>query len=173
MASIPTSSFQGWEELYILPDRETQIWNGPYPDQFDRKFIETVFETAGSGPFTFKLNTTIFEELITSGLYSKIQNDSLKIDLNRHYDLWNSETTIKYVDVLNRWREALRKQGALIYDVETVENPIRLLTESPEAAAALKEVMFESIWQGHLIHYSIESINQMIKRIDVEIARTD
>ncbi|MFX0557964.1 hypothetical protein ACOCEA_14280 [Maribacter sp. CXY002] len=119
------------------------------------------------------MNTTIFEELITSGLFSKIQNDSLKIDLNRHYDLWNSETTIKYVDVLNRWRESLRKQGALIFDVETNENPINLLTESPEATAALKEVMFESIWQGHLIHNSIESIDRFIQRIDIEISRTD
>lgn len=173
LAGIPVSSFRRWEGLYILPDKETQFWKGPYPNQYNREFIEEVFLSSGSGPFTLKLNSTVFEELVTSGLYSKIQNDSLKTNLNRYYATWNSETTIKYTDVLNRWREALRKKGALIYDLESVENPLNLLTESPETAAALKEVLFESIWQGHLIHISIDFIDQSIQGIDKEILKSD
>ena len=173
LAGIPVSSFRGVEGLYQLPDRETRYWNGPYPDEYNREFIEKVFLLSGSGPFTLKLNTTVYEEMISSGLYSKIQSDSLKTNLNNYYEGWNAETTVKYLNVLERWREALRKKGALIYDLESFENPLDLLTESPETAAALKEVMFESIWQGYLIHTSIDFIDRSVQRIHREIAQSE
>ena len=175
-AGTPFSPLSKWEEgdLYVLPNRQTQFWEGPFPETYDRGFIKRTYLLAASGPGDLKrLNTTIYQELVNNDLYSGMENTAQKTELDKWYVDWDLEVSSKYVEVGNRWREALRKHGALITDLEGIDDPLRLIQESPETVAALKEVMYESIWVGFLANELIESFDQSIIWMEGEIAKLE
>ncbi len=175
-AGTPFSPLSKWGggDVYILPNRQTQFWEGPFPEHYDREFIEQTYLLAASGPGDLKrLNTTIYEELVNNNLYSGIENTAQKTEIDKWYVSWDLEVSSKYVEVGNRWREALRKHGALITDLASIDNPLRLIQEFPETVAALKEVMYESIWVGFLASELIRSFDQSIIWMEGEIAKLE
>ena len=175
-AGTPFRPLSKWgvDDLYVLPNRQTQFWEGPFPEHYNRRFTEKTYLLAASGPGDLKrLNTTIYEELVNNNLYSGIENTAQKTEIDKWYVNWDLEVSSKYVEVGNRWREALRKHGALITDLESIDNPLRLIQESPETVAALKEVMYESIWVGFLASELIRSFDQSIIWMEGEIAKLE
>lgn len=165
-------SFEVWDSfgLYVVPYAPVSNWNKSLPEEKNLDFIEIVILVAGAGELR-TLNSIIFDEMVASGTFSKINNDSLRRNLINYYSVWDSEYNRKYNGVLTKFRDHLKTRGILIYDFEEIEDPLSFLTENAETIAALKEIMYESIWMGHLINQNLEQIDWFIDELENEISK--
>jgi len=159
------------DNMYIIPYKEnTLYWNGPFPDTAVKSFVDRVFLESGR---TFNgLSSVAYDELILSGMYSLLKNDSLNVALKTYYEMFQGEFNQKYLDVINKWRDEFKNQGAVFYNSDGLEEPLKLIIDNPRFEAGLKEIIYESVWIGHLVEERLLIIdNFLIEEIENEISK--
>lgn len=159
--------------FYILPYKENpRYWKGAFPENVDKDFIDKTF--LESARITGGINPNAFEELKFSGTFSLIKNDSLNKTLNNYYGTFQAELNQKYINVLDSWRKEFIYQGAVFYNTGTLEEPLMLITDEPRFEASMKEVIYESLWIGHVIELGLNYIDDfLIKEIGNEISNLE
>ncbi len=160
------------EGMYVIPYIENSTyWKGPFPDSENKEFIGKTFLESGRSLYG-GLNSMAFDELKSTGMFSLIKNDSLGIALHTYYEMFKAEFNQKYLRVEEKWRDEFKNQGAVFYNIETLDEPLKLITDEPKFEAALKEVINESLWIAHLVEQRLVAINDyLINDVENEIEK--
>ena len=160
------------EGMYVVPFIENSAyWKGPFPDNENKEFIGKTFLESGRSLYG-GLNSMAFDELKSTGMFSLVKNDSLGIALNEYYEVFKAEFNQKYLRVEEKWRDEFKNQGAVFYNTETLDEPLKLITDEPKFEAAMKEVINESVWIAHLIEQRLVAIDDyLISEIENEIKK--
>jgi Family of unknown function (DUF6090) len=151
MAGIPVLNMDA-ENLNIPEFAVTRLWTKPLPDSFDEEFIRHAFLWSIRTP-TQTLNQSALNELNSTGLYSHINNSSLKDELHAYYTEWQwrigpSNKKLN-LDLIEKWQDSLAEDGVLSTDPFVYGNPLNLLKNNPQRKVSLERLYREAGWMAH------------------------
>ena len=120
------------------------IWDQPLPNEPDSLFVALTFlwSVRGAPPV---ISRPTIGEMTASGLFSAIDNKSLKDAINAYYiDLdwrFSDEQIFERSEIIRNWKESLAESGVLAQDVSNVEDPLGLIRNNKERIGLLRNVI--------------------------------
>ncbi len=143
------------------------FWDGAYPDTLNLNFINRTYYFSGINDNTV-INKNVLDELKSTGLFSAINNESLKKAINSYYSFvdrhfiledWNENLT-------DSWREFLRDNyGVLTMEVYSIGDPISFVKQNDPVQTRMYEMIgparFRSINASKAILLAQDVINEI------------
>ena len=131
----------------VLMD-SNNIWNRSIPDGFDPEFFEITFKWI-TRPRIMTTHSYAMEEFKSSGLYSHLEDQSLKDRIAKYYGnldwhFGNDETPnslhnlVEYVE---------NTYGMLIKDISNLEDPIEFIKNDPLLIVKMRGVIANASWR--------------------------
>ena len=161
-------------EEYYRPEKETEIndwqWQGPYPEEFDFKFFRNIIIITGH-VLQFKAKNSTITEMKNTGIYSEIKNVNLKDEIDTYYNEI-VEFDVNQIDLANNWDQTMIDEG--VYpdnDMNRMDDPKKLLTESPKRISILKYLIREYAWKHFYSGQLAQRIDSIIPKLETEINR--
>lgn len=154
----------------IIPFEETIFWDGPFPEEFNRSFVD--FSISWSVRHsTMSINTQVINELESTGLYSQIENQELKRLISSYY--FEAEWRLSMEDdrlFTRRWDDFLIENGMVWLDVSNVTDPLDIIKNNPQASALLQRVAHEANWRATSATLLINRIDEIVQMINTEVS---
>ncbi|TFG77054.1 MAG: hypothetical protein E4H26_03780 [Flavobacteriales bacterium] len=154
----------------------TFIWQGPYPDSLDMKFIRKSFSWFTRGFNNVVVDRTALNEINNLGLYSEIKNDQLKGKIHDYYavidfhfgDL-NIQNRVNMQDEFNDFlRDSYNVNPVLKLDIA---DPIELIKNDKGIILRLKTISSEANWHCLQAVNAKNMAQEIIEMIEHEIAQ--
>jgi hypothetical protein len=161
-------------EIDTIPIKlmNTSKWEGAVPETFDADFLKKSFWSIQS-PRRMVVQTYAIEELKNSGLYSKLDNQELKILLNKYYsdlkwffgpdELFENKTVDEYKNYI------LIKYNLIVLDVPYVNNFLEGIKKDAGLVARLRDVAGNAGWRIYGANTSRNRAKLLLKQIQAEI----
>lgn len=136
-------------------DNVSFLWEGPFPDSLNRKFLHLSFSMLGRGFGGISLNKSVINELYATGSFSHIQNADLKTQLGDYYSFLAQRLEGYAIEEHEEWaNETTRflrdKYNIFTLDISNVEDPIATLKGKKDVEHYLRylalEVNYHCIW---------------------------
>jgi hypothetical protein len=155
----------------IIEYEPSWIWNRPIPEHPDSEFLKISFSWTGiEQPMIPNLNS--IEEFKNTGLYSKIENDTLKSSINNYYGQLGWRFTSDKPSIHGEWRSSLRSDGVNVYNVSNLEDPLNLIRNNGERIALLLSLATRAGWRADGADTLINLIDELVILIDQEISKS-
>ena len=155
-----------------VPFFNSFIWNKPIPDTLNTEFIKKAF--AWSFRFRpFILNQKAINEFESTGMYSLIENENLKLQINKYYSQvqWrlvsNQHGTIDLYT--SKWQSEMIEEGIYLMDMTNYSNPLSLVKDNPKRIALINNIIADSNWRAKNAIEFIQMIEELIQLIDKEL----
>lgn len=149
-----------------IPFEETYLWEGAFPEEYNRSFINFSFYWSGIHSI-MNINPQVIKEMENTGLYSNIDNQDLKrLITNYYYETEWRFTTENDRLVTRRWDDFLIINGITWVDVSNITDPLALIRDNQEAAAILTRLVQEANWRATSAEDIIEQIDVIIQLIE-------
>jgi hypothetical protein len=166
---------QSFNAAPSLPKADsTFIWQGPYPDSLDMKFIRKSFSWFTKGFNNVIVDRTALNEINNLGLYSEIKNDQLKSKIHDYYaliDFHFGDLNIQNrVNMQDEFNDFLRDN----YGVDPqfnldIADPIEFIKNEKGIILRLKTISKQASWHGLQAVNAKNMANEIIKMIKNEI----
>lgn len=166
---------QSFNAASSLPKADsTFIWQGPYPDSLDIKFISKSFSWFTRGFNNVIVDRTALNEINNLGLYSEIKNDQLKNKIHDYYaliDFHFSDLNIQTrVNTQNEFNDYLRDNYGVDPQLNLdIADPIEFIKNEKGIILRLKTISKSASWHGHQAINAKNMANEIIKMIKNEI----
>jgi hypothetical protein len=153
----------------------TFIWQGPYPDTFNRSFIEESFSWFDRGMEGIRIHKSALDEFRSNGLFSEIDNDELKDKIYDYYDVseWRlGERAINHrIDEGKRFHYYLRDEFGIDHrSISNLQNPIQFLSSDKGALIRLERIVAMTSWTCRSILLIMDMANELIESIEIEVS---
>ncbi|WP_273567361.1 DUF6090 family protein [Maribacter halichondriae] len=164
----PSFSF-GPQQMKVVPFEPNSDWDGPIPTTYNLPFIEEAFSSAGRYlPMT--VSSSSINELKNTGMFSNIQNLSLKKDIDQYYR--NMEWVFFdeiHNESITKWNNSLLDSGIYYLQIAELPDPLDLITKNPERAAYLKNIIAEANYRSKAASNYYNKIDSLIIEIEQEV----
>ncbi|MFY9242460.1 MAG: DUF6090 family protein [Polaribacter sp.] len=162
------------QEIDTIPIKlmNTSIWEGPVPKTFDAEFYKRSFLYIQK-PRMMIVQTYAMEELKNSGLYSKLDNQKLKNELNKYYsdlkwffgrdESYKNEFVDDYENYINN------KYNLTVLDVPFITNPLASIKKDAGLVVRLRNVKDNAGWRIYGAKTSKNRAKVLLKEIQNEI----
>lgn len=176
------NQFNPKEKLSFLPDNNmlpaweehSWRWEGPVPTTFNADFINTgliwLFRYQRTTP-----NKRTFDEFSSIGLFSKMENRTLKTRIENYYNYfnWIHDKSEKDYYQTELWNESLVASGIGYLDLANLEDPIKVIFSDKSRRAILKNMIDESIYISSSDEGILTYLNELITEIEAEIQKKE
>lgn len=173
MSDIPVDS------LPDIPRPETfivNVWNRPYPDSVDNAFIQNSMQQLNNTFLGMQFNYSAIREINNLGIFSDIDNDTLKATINEYYYHLDWKFGEQFVN--NRYKLAedlknyLRDQYAIscTYPPEP-QRIFKVIHEDEKVAIMFKDVINRA-HQHYWVTLELRALGEkLLEAIDRELNR--
>jgi len=170
-----------FNRLPELPKADsTFIWQGPYPDSLNNEFIRKSYSWFTRGFDNIVIDRTAMNEINNLGLYSEIQNDSLKGKIHDYYmfiDFQFSETNIqtrinREIEFHDYLRDNFGVRSTFFeWENRQIEDPLAFIRNDQGVIFRLKEVMQTANWHCLQAVKAREMSHEIIALIESEVKK--
>ena len=153
---------------------DSTIWNKPIPDEFEKDFFNKT-TTWIQRPRIMIIHSYAMEEIKSSGIYSKINNKSLKNLVNDYYsDLYwgfeNDDTPSVLIELNTYLRD---NYNMLISDLRLLDNPLKLIGQDKGLELRLRSVRNNANWRTLRAEASRLMSLKVIEELNREIVKLE
>jgi hypothetical protein len=166
------------EKLSFFPDNSnlpawedpSWRWEGPIPTTYNADFVHTgliwLFRYQPTAP-----NKRTFDEFSNIGLFSKMENHTLKIKIINYYNYfeWLHSMSDNGYNPTVLWNKSLVASGIGYLDLGNLEDPIEVIFSDKSRRAILKNMIDESIFMSSSDGGILTYLDELINEIEVEI----
>tara|TARA_R110002096_G_scaffold434916_1_gene658750 strand:- start:861 stop:1616 length:756 start_codon:yes stop_codon:yes gene_type:complete len=154
-----------------IPHFNTQsysIWDKGLPEAYNKEFIQITYGTMHRAVL-YPMAKSTFEELKSSGMYSKI-NPKIKYEIEYYYLTMENDFNGKVQSLAMDFQKSLAKDGFITTDTYKLPDPISLLKNNPERIGLIKRMIRESGWTVTSAIIAKKRNEALKKLIEKEIA---
>ena len=151
-----------------------EIWPGAYPDTFNREFIVQCFSRSVFFQ-TQNINKTVYEEMKSIGLFSKINNQLLKKSIQDYYDYCatflheNGDWNLR---ISTSWQSFLRDNyGFVISGSQIFGDPVELLND-PKVIVRIQEMVSPALFRANNSYIAVSLAEKILNEIKMEVNKT-
>jgi len=150
-------------------------WQGPIPEAYDREFTEMCFERTSYGN-VIVVNKSTFEEFKNIGLFSYIENDQLKKQINDYYIMmdWHFSDwrEANYRGEIDEWEDFLRDEYRIHFsDLTEVKDPIGLIRDNRDLQLEMIELASDAAGRANAAGKAKHTARELIQSIESEIVK--
>lgn len=131
------------------PPYQSWIWEAPVPQEYDSAFVDLAYLWSHRISLA-DLNTSVLDEMKSTGTLSQIKDDQLKESIYEYYRFWSvaqgSIHKIRHDRIISDWERSLGEEGVVTSEVNKLDNPLVILVNNPKRAYLLKRMARESGW---------------------------
>ena len=160
------------DNLNVSPFKKTFIWEAPIPTLYDEEFIRLTYLWSHR-LMNQNVNQVAINELKSTGMFSQLNNISLKTAINDYYSEWewktgetNQET---HRDIVENWETSLGEEGVLTSNVMSLEDPLDLLRNNRNRVYLVKRLIREAGWVMYRARETRKNANALILQIENEL----
>lgn len=156
-------------EGFIPKHEKNTIWKGSYPDTLNTDFVDLAIFHSGINDKVV-INKNVLDELKNTGLFSAIENDSLKNAINTYYSFvnrnfiindWNEDLTIS-------WRGFLRDTyGVLTMEFPNRYDPLSFVKSNEPVQIRIHEMVGPARYRSGNASHAITLAEDVIREIDL------
>ncbi|MDG5492002.1 DUF6090 family protein [Psychroserpens sp. SPM9] len=154
-----------------IPSFNTQnypFWDKELPEVHNKEFIQLTYSIMHRAVI-YPMAKSTFEELKSSGMYSKI-NPKIKYDIEYYYGAMENDFNGKVQSLAIDFQESLAKDGFITTDTYKLPDPISLLKNNPERIGLIKRMIRESGWTVQSAINATARNEELKQLIEKEIA---
>ena len=152
-----------------VPFFNSFIWNKPIPDTLNTEFIEKAFSWSFRY-MPFILSQKAINEFESTGMYSLIKNENLKLQINKYYSQVQWRLLQDTIDInTSRWQSEMIEGGIYLMDMTNYPNPLSLVKDNPKRIALIKYIISDANWRANNAIEFIQMIEELIQLIDKEL----
>jgi hypothetical protein len=150
-----------------------RIWNESIPDTFNRDFLNLSFVWIQRTGNLQDYNSSSFEEMKNTGLYSFIKNRPLKTALIGYYKIWGWRIGTEHIQGENswieKWYDVLAQDG--IYHTSLIDHaqPLSYIKEYPYRGVIITRITGTAAWRYNTSIILQEKAEGLITQIEEEI----
>jgi len=156
------------DDIPSFNNQSYSIWDKELPEVYNKEFIQLTYSTMHRAVI-YPMSKSTFEELKSSGMYSKI-NPKIKYDIEYYYGTIKNDFNGKVESLAIDFQESLAKDGFITTDTYKLPDPISLLKNNPERIGLIKRMIRESGWTVQSAINAKERNEELKKLIEKEIA---
>ena len=175
LVKMSDNDFEFNSRLDPIPKYENSpFWDGAYPDTLNLNLMNRTYYFSGINDNTV-INKNVLDELKSTGLFSAIKNDSLKIAINTYYSFvdrhfitedWNENLTVS-------WREFLRDNyGVLTMQLYAIGDPLSFVKQNKPVQTRMYEMIGPARFRSSNASKAISLAQDVIKEINGELITT-
>ena len=160
-----------WHSFKYYSMQYTQsysIWDKGLPEVYNKEFIQITYGTMHRAVL-YPMAKSTFEELKSSGMYSKI-NPKIKYEIEYYYLTMENDFNGKVQSLAMDFQKSLAKDGFITTDTYKLPDPISLLKNNPERIGLIKRMIRESGWTVTSAIIAKKRNEALKKLIEKEIA---
>ena len=144
------------------------IWKGPFPDTLDKTFVQNIFLWI-TRPRAMTPHSYAIEELKSTGMYSKLDDQQLKNLINEYYAQleWRFGGDMDVVDPnLQVLKTYLRDEyNLLMSDMSALPDPKSFIMEDPALMIRFRAVIQTARWRKNSAAYCLEKGEEIMNMI--------
>ena len=156
------------DDIPPFNSRTYAVWDKELPENYNKEFIKIAYGLMHRAVIYPTAKST-FEELKSSGMYSKIR-PRIKYDIEFYYGRMKNDFNGKVESLGIDFQESLAKDGLITTEVYKLPDPISVLKNNPERQGLVKRMIRESGWTVQAATRAIASNQELKKLIEKEIA---
>lgn len=156
------------DDIPSFNTRSYLVWDKELPEVYNKEFINLTYSFMHRAVI-YPMAKTTFEELKSSGMYSKI-NPKIKYEIEFYYGTMENDFNGKVQSLGIDFQESLAKDGFITTDTYKLSDPISLLKNNPERIGLLKRMIRESGWTVQSAIVAKKRNEALKKLIEKEIA---
>jgi len=165
------------EDIFLLREESdtATYWNGIDPKNHDRSFIDLCFEFSTKGR-VLVVNKSTLDELKGTGLFSFIENESLKKMINDYYDSFDfhfsSWREKMFKENTEDWKAFMRENYSIDHqEMFEVQDPIGLVKNNNDIQLEIKRLMRDAIFRANGATQLKLLAEELIRSVEEELEK--
>lgn len=152
------------------PFTSNYIWDKPIPVAYDSLFIHLAFKWS-QRLVNQNINTSVIDEIKSTGMFSQIENNALKENINEYYNQWQQDIGLanqaKHNAIVASWEASLGTVGLLTSEVGSLDDPLAIIRDDENRTYLAKRLIREASWMIYNARRINEKAKTLIEQINI------